>query len=93
MSTIKVSLPDSIKALVDERVICGGFGTVSEYVRELISKDQDRLRLHALLIAGANSMQSGPADAAYFATLRERIESCTGTGTPRRFADRSCRLD
>ena len=75
MSTIEVSLPDSLKAFVDERANRGAFGNVSEYVCELISKDRDRLQLRGLLIAGANSAHSGPADAAYFATLRERIKT------------------
>ena len=73
MSTMNISLPESLKAFVDEQVSCRGFGTSSEYVRELIRKDQDRLHLRALLLQGASSEPSGPADAAYFASLRERI--------------------
>ena len=42
MSTMNVSLPDELKAFVDERVDDGGFGSTSEYVRDLIRRDQDR---------------------------------------------------
>lgn len=73
MSTMNISLPDSLKSFVDEQVSRRGFGTSSEYVRELIRKDQDRLHLRGLLLDGANSRSTAPANAAYFASLRERV--------------------
>ena len=72
MSTMNISLPDALKSFVDEQVSQRGYGTSSEYVRELIRKDQERLQLRGLLLAGAASAQAGEADAAYFATLRAR---------------------
>ena len=39
MSTMNISLPDTLKSFVDEQVSQRGFGTSSEYVRELIRKD------------------------------------------------------
>ena len=74
MSTMNISLPDSLKFAVDEQVTDRGFATSSEYVRELIRKDQDRMNLRGLLLAGANSKASEPADAAYFAGLRVRVK-------------------
>ena len=71
---MNISLPDSLKSFVDEQVTDRGFGTSSEYVRELIRKDQDRMNLRGLLLAGANYKASGPADAAYFAGLRKRVK-------------------
>jgi putative addiction module CopG family antidote len=38
---MNVSLPESLKAYVDHQVLEGGYGTSSEYVRELIRRDQD----------------------------------------------------
>jgi antitoxin ParD1/3/4 len=73
MSTMNISLPDSLKAYVDEQVAGRGFGTSSEYVRELIRKDQDRQNLRALLLEGAGSAPAAPADKAYFDTLRNRV--------------------
>lgn len=73
MSTMNISLPDSLKSFVDEQVSRRGFGTSSEYVRELIRKDQDRLQLRGLLLEGASSEPMAPADAAYFVSLRERV--------------------
>lgn len=56
MTTLNISLPDALKIFVDEEVGRRGYGTSSEYVRELIRKDQDRQQLRALLLAGATSM-------------------------------------
>ena len=81
MSTMNISLPDSLKAFVDEQVSQRGYGTSSEYVRELIRKDQDRLRLRTLLLEGAASAPAAPADAAYFAGLRDRVRKAARTGS------------
>ena len=70
---MNISLPDALKSFVDEQVSQRGYGTSSEYVRELIRKDQDRLQLRNLLLAGAASPAAEPADAAYFASLRDRV--------------------
>jgi hypothetical protein len=42
MATMNVSLPDDLKSFVDEQV-AGRYSTSSEYVRELIRREQDRL--------------------------------------------------
>jgi antitoxin ParD1/3/4 len=73
MSTMNISLPDTLKDFVDKQVGARGFGTSSEYVRELIRKDQDRQQLRGLLLAGAQSAPTAPVDAAYFDGLRRRI--------------------
>jgi antitoxin ParD1/3/4 len=75
MSTMNISLPDSLKDFVDEQVNQGGYGTSSEYVRELIRKDQDRLRLRGLLLGGARSAQTKPVDDAYFDSLRRKAKA------------------
>jgi len=75
MTTMNISLPDSLKGFVDEQVASRGYGTSSEYVRELIRRDHDRQRLHALLIEGASSRPAGEADDAFFAGLRERARN------------------
>ncbi len=75
MSTMNISLPQSLKAFVDEQVSQRGYGTSSEYVRELIRRDQDRLQLRNLLLAGAASAPTAPVDDGYFDGLRERVRS------------------
>ena len=77
MTTMNISLPDALKTFVDEQVNQRGYGTSSEYVRELIRRDQDRLHLRGLLLAGAGSEPSQPATAAYFDGLRSRVHRNT----------------
>lgn len=73
MSTMNISLPDPMKTFVDEQVEARGYGSSSEYVRDLIRKDGDRQKLRSLLLVGAESSPAESADAAYFDTLRARI--------------------
>lgn len=81
MSTMNISLPDTLKSFVDEQVSQGSYGTSSEYLRELIRKDKDRLHLRSLLLAGASSASAGVADTAYFDGLRARVRKATAVGT------------
>jgi antitoxin ParD1/3/4 len=75
MTTMNISLPEALKAFVDEQVAGRGYGTSSEYVRELIRKDQDRQRLRQMLLEGAASPPAVIADAAYFDGLRQRARN------------------
>ena len=77
MSTINILLPDMLKSFVDEQVSQRGCGTSSEYLRELIRNDYDRLHLRNLLLMGASSKAATPTDAAHFELLRERVRSGT----------------
>lgn len=72
MATMNISLPDDLKSFVDAQV-AGRYSTSSEYLRELIRREQDKQKLRDLLMEGANSPLEGPADEAYFERLRERI--------------------
>lgn len=71
---MNISLPDKLKSFVDEQVASRGFGTSSEYVRELIRKDQDRQHLRGLLLDGAASAPASPADKVFFDGLRARAK-------------------
>jgi antitoxin ParD1/3/4 len=73
MSTMNISLPDSLKSFVDEQVESRGYGTSSEYVRELIRADQDRQRLRKLLLDGAASPATTAVNDAYFTDLKNRV--------------------
>jgi antitoxin ParD1/3/4 len=77
MTTMNISLPDALKVFVDEQVSGRGYGTSSEYVRELIRKDQGRQRLRNLLLEGGASSPGAAVDAAYFDGLRTRVLSST----------------
>ena len=68
---------DDIKSFVDDQVSSRGYGTSSEYVRELIRADQERQALRKLLLDGAASSTTGTADARYFSSLRGRVRRTT----------------
>lgn len=78
MSTMNISLPDALKSFIDDQVNQRGYSTSSEYVRELIRKDQDRQHLRGLLLAGAESAPSAPVDSSYFESLRSRVRKAQG---------------
>ncbi len=70
---MNISLSESLKTFVDEQVASGRYVSTSEYVRDLIRKEQDREQLRRLLLDGAESGNPLPADDAYFASLRRRV--------------------
>jgi len=74
MSTMNISLPDQLKRFVDERVSSSGYGTSSEYLRELIRRDQARLDLRAIMLDGASAAITGEADKQYFDQLRAKVK-------------------
>jgi antitoxin ParD1/3/4 len=55
MSTVTISLPESLKTFVEEQIAAKGYGNVSEYFRTLLreaqAKEEDA-KLEALLIDG-----------------------------------------
>jgi antitoxin ParD1/3/4 len=58
MTTINISLPESMRDFVNQQVAQGGYSTVSEYVRQLIREEQKQAgqkRIEALLLEGLNS--------------------------------------
>ena len=71
---MNISLPDSLKSFVDKQVSQRGFSTSSEYMRELIRKDQDRIALRQMLLDGARSEAVGHFDAAYFDGLHRSVQ-------------------
>ncbi len=75
MSTMNVSLPEELRSFVDAQVEDGRYGSTSEYVRELIRRDQDRQRLRSLLEDGARSTLGPTANDAFFVGLRNRIHA------------------
>jgi antitoxin ParD1/3/4 len=75
MTTMNISLPDALKCFVDEQVNERGYGTSSEYVRELIRRDQQRQQLRALLLDGAASGMTTPVNGDYFESLRTRVRN------------------
>lgn len=74
MSTMNISLPEELKAFVDQQVGTRGYTSSSEYVRELIRREQDREKLRGLLLDGLKSGPGRLADAGFFDELRQRVQ-------------------
>lgn len=82
---MSISLPDALKSFVDQQLRQRGYGTSSEYVRELIRKDQDRVHLRGLLLAGASSAPATPAAAGFIDALEAGLHPhwpTSGLGLP-----------
>lgn len=76
-TTMNISLPDAMKAFVEEQVQSGGFGTVSEYVRDLVRRDQKERaqdRLEALLLEGLESGPGEPVTPEFWNNLRREVQ-------------------
>jgi antitoxin ParD1/3/4 len=55
MTTVTISLPESLKAFIDRQLATKGYGNVSEYFRSLLRdarKEEEDARLEALLLEG-----------------------------------------
>lgn len=58
MTTVTISLPETLKTFIDEQLATKGFGNVSEYFRSLLREAQERdeeARLETLLIEGLST--------------------------------------
>ena len=58
MTTLTISLPDSLREFIEREVETKGYGNVSEYVRGLLRQAQEReaaQRLETLLLEGLAS--------------------------------------
>jgi antitoxin ParD1/3/4 len=70
---MNVSLPAELKEFVDGQAERGGYGSTSEFVRDLIRREQDRQQLRALLLEGASSPSGPIAHQGYFSALRAQV--------------------
>ena len=75
---MNISLPDAMKAFVDQQVEKSGYSSSSEYMRDLIRQDQVRQaeqQLAALIREGLDSGAGVPADAGYWFGKRARLSA------------------
>ena len=63
MATMNVSLPDAMKDWVEGRAATGRYSNASDYVRDLIRRDQERAdKLAALQLLIREGEESGASD-------------------------------
>ena len=79
MATMNVSLPDAMKAWVEDRSRSGRYSNASDYVRDLIRRDQDRAekiaKMQALIDEAAASGEGQRSMAQIEQEARNRISS------------------
>jgi antitoxin ParD1/3/4 len=74
MTTMNISLPETLKEFVDTQVQNRGYSTSSEYVRDLIRNDQVRQGEQYLAALMLEGLESGPAisvDDGYWKSKRD----------------------
>lgn len=74
MTTLTISLPESLKEFIDHEVQTKGYGNVSEYVRRLLrdaqAKEADS-RLEAMLIEGLTTGEDIPLSPGFWSELKQ----------------------
>ena len=73
MTTVTISLPESLKQFVDTQVASKGYGNVSEYFRSLLREEQERerdVRLETLLLEGLASGDPIPVNDEFWTNLK-----------------------
>ncbi len=85
MASLNISLPAPLREWIEAQIKGGRYGNASEYVRELIRRDQERQaqqRLEELLLEGVKRGTASPLTKQHWAELRtdvaERLEKRWG---------------
>lgn len=69
MSSLNISISESLREFVKQRVASAGYSTPSEYIRQLIREDQKAMakeQLEALLLEGLESGEPIAVDEDYW---------------------------
>jgi len=73
MTTVTISLPESLKTFIDKQMASKGYGNVSEYFRTLLreaqAKEEDA-RLESLLVEGLTSGEDIPLRKEFWRELK-----------------------
>lgn len=76
MATMNVSLPDPLKAWVEAQAQSGRYANASDYIRDLIRKDQERAHRHdALQRLITEGLESGDAESFELRAFLNRMRS------------------
>ncbi len=79
MATMNVSLPDAMKAWVEGQVEGGRYGNASDYIRDLIRRDQERREaIGAQQTAITEGVECGAPEAFDVAGFKRRMREQPG---------------
>ena len=76
MASLNISLPAPLREWIEAQIKGGRYGNASEYVRELIRRDQERQaqqRLEQVLLEGVKSGKASPLTKQDWAELRTDV--------------------
>jgi antitoxin ParD1/3/4 len=77
MATMNISIPDEMKAFVEQQAAKSEFSTVSEYMRDLIrgvqQRQAERQRVDGLLLAGLDAGPATPLTPVDWESIRQEV--------------------
>lgn len=78
MKSMNISLPDTMRAYVEQLVAQGGYSSISEYFRELVRQDQKQRakeQLQTMLLEGFNSGEATEMTAQDWEDIRQAVRN------------------
>ena len=87
MTTVTISLPESLKAFIDSQLATKGYGNVSEYFRSLLREAQqaeEDARLEALLLEGLAGGEDIPLTRKFWKELKTEARKIAAKHRPRK---------
>ena len=83
MATMNISVPEPMKDWVKAQIDAGSYASSSDYVRDLIRKDQqDKKKLAALQSAVTQGIESGKAGELDVEAIKQKARQLAGTENP-----------
>ena len=83
MATMNISVPEPMKDWVKAQIDAGSYASSSDYVRDLIRKDQqDKKKLAALQSAITQGIESGKAGELDVEAIKQKARQLAGTENP-----------
>ena len=75
--TMNISLTEDLKSFVDERVKTRGYSSYSEYMRDLVRRDEERAKIDRLkhLIQQGLESPLGPMAEDVYERMQQRIDA------------------
>jgi len=76
MASLNISLPTPMREWIEAQIKGGRYGNASEYIRELIRRDQERQaqeRLEHMLLDGVKTGKASPLTKRDWAELRTNV--------------------
>ncbi len=86
MKSFNITMPDELLAYVRQRTKAGGFGTPTEFMRDLIRRDRDaqsEAEIERRLLEGAKSPKSRIGEREFFRRMHALIDQVAERTTDR----------